>query len=144
MWMFANCSSKLFNPKLAEIFFKSEIIEAGNRGFDKISEACAKNNSPLPEYIIADSGITVCCNAGEDYIRLLDDNVTNNVTSKKVSTEDKTILLIKECPDISTQEIAGQIGISKRTVLRNIKTLKEKGILVRCGSNTKGYWKLNN
>ena len=140
MWMFANCSSKLFNPKLAEIFFKSEIIEAGNRGFDKISEACAKNNSPLPEYTIADSGIMVCCNAGEDYIRLSDDNVTN----KKVSTEDKTILLIKECPDISTQEIAGQIGISKRTVLRNIKTLKEKGILVRCGSNTKGCWKLNN
>ena len=62
----------------------------------------------------------MCCNAGEDYIRLSDDNVTN----KKVSTEDKTILLIKECPDISTQEIAGQIGISKRTVLRNIKTLK--------------------
>ena len=144
MWMFANCSSKLFNPKLAEIFFKSGMIEAGGRGFDKISEACAKYNSPLPEYTIADSGIMVCCNAGEDYIRLLDDNVTNNVTSKKVSTEDKTILLIKECPDISAQEIAVQIGISKRTVLRNIKTLKEKGILVRCGSNTKGYWKLNN
>ena len=67
----------------------------------------------------------MCCNAGEDYIRLSDDNVTN----KKVSTEDKIILLIKECPDISTQEIAGQIGISKRTVLRNIKTLKEKAFL---------------
>lgn len=67
----------------------------------------------------------MCCNAGEDYIRLSDDNVTN----KKVSTEDKTILLIKECPDISTQEIAGQIGISKHTVLRNIKTLKEKAFL---------------
>ena len=67
----------------------------------------------------------MCCNAGEDYIRLSNDNVTN----KKVSTEDKIILLIKECPDISTQEIAGQIGISKRTVLRNIKTLKEKAFL---------------
>ena len=71
----------------------------------------------------------MCCNAGEDYIRLSDDNVTNNVINKKVSTEDKTILLIKECPDISTQEIAGQIGISKRTVLRNIKPLKEKTFL---------------
>ena len=71
----------------------------------------------------------MCCNAGEDYIRLSDDNVTNDVINKKVSTEDKTILLIKECPDISTQEIAGQIGISKRTVLRNIKTLKEKVFL---------------
>lgn len=71
----------------------------------------------------------MCCNAGEDYIRLSDDNVTNNVINKKVSTEDKIILLIKECPDISTQEIAVQIGISKRTVLRNIKTLKEKVFL---------------
>lgn len=76
-------------------------------------------------YASDDSGIMVCCNAGEDYIRLSDDNVTN----KKVSTEDKIILLIKECPDISTQEIAEQIGISKRTLLRNIKTLKEKVFL---------------
>ena len=71
MWLFANCSSKLFNPKLAEIFFKSGMIEAWGRGFDKISEACAKNNSPLPEYTIDGSGIMVCCNAGEYYIRLL-------------------------------------------------------------------------
>ncbi len=146
--LFAKHSSKPFNPKLAEIFFKSGMIEAWGRGFDKISEACAKYNSPLPEYTIDDSGIMVCCNAGEDYIRLLNDsvtnNVTNNVTNKKVSTEDKIILLIRDCPDISTQKIAEQIGISKRTVLRNIKTLKEKGILTRCGSNTNGYWKLNN
>ena len=80
----------------------------------------------------------MCCNAGEDYIRLLD----NNVTNKKVSTGDKIVLLIRDCPDISTQETAGQPGISKRTVLRNIKVLKERDILTGCGSNTKGYWKL--
>lgn len=84
--------------------FSKRMIEAWSSGFDKISEACAKYNSPLPEYTIDDSGIMVCCNASEDYIRLLDDNVTN----KKVSTGDKIVLLIRDFPDISIQGTAEQ------------------------------------
>ena len=48
--LFAKHSSKPFNPKLAQIFFKSGMIETWGRGFDKIREACAKYDAPLPEY----------------------------------------------------------------------------------------------
>ena len=34
-------SSKPFNPKLAEVFFKSGMIEAWGSSFEKIREACA-------------------------------------------------------------------------------------------------------
>ena len=75
MWLFANCPSKPFNPKFMQMFSK-RMIEAWDSGFDKISEACAKYNGSLPEYTIDGSGIMVCCNAGEYYIRLLNGTCT--------------------------------------------------------------------
>lgn len=39
--LFMKHSSKPFNPKLAEVFFKSGMIEAWVRSFEKIREACA-------------------------------------------------------------------------------------------------------
>lgn len=43
-------SSQTYNPKLASVFNKSEMIEAWGRGFDKIKEACAKYDRCLLEY----------------------------------------------------------------------------------------------
>ena len=50
--LFMKHSSKPYNPKLANIFFKSGMIEAWGRGFEKIKEACGLYDGPLPEYEI--------------------------------------------------------------------------------------------
>ena len=55
--------SKPFNPKLAEVFFKSGMIEAWGRIFEKIRETCALYVGPLPEYEINEAGIMVLCKA---------------------------------------------------------------------------------
>ncbi len=69
--LFQKHSSKPYNPKLANIFFKSGMIEAWGRGFDKIREACRKYDAPLPEYEINEEGIMVYCKACEKYLKLL-------------------------------------------------------------------------
>ena len=69
--LFQKHSSKPYNPKLANIFFKSGMIEAWGRGFDKIREACRKYNAPLPEYEINEEGIMVYCKACDKYLKLL-------------------------------------------------------------------------
>ena len=38
--LFMKHSSKPYNPKLANVFFKSGMIEAWGRGFEKIREVC--------------------------------------------------------------------------------------------------------
>lgn len=58
-------------PKLANVFFKSGMIEAWGRGFEKIKEACALYEGPLPEYEISTSGIMVLCKACDRYMSLL-------------------------------------------------------------------------
>ncbi len=71
--LFEKHSSKPYNPKLANVFFKSGLIEAWGRGFDKIKEACAKYDGRLPEYNISVSGIMVLCKACDKYLELLND-----------------------------------------------------------------------
>ena len=70
--LFEKHSSKPYNPKLANVFFKSGMIEAWGRGFDKIKEACAKYDGYLPEYNISAFGIMVLCTACDKYLELLD------------------------------------------------------------------------
>lgn len=37
-------------------------------------------------------------------------------------------------------EIANEVGVSRKTISQKIKILKEKGIITRVGSAKKGYW----
>ena len=69
--LFQKHSSKPYNPKLADIFFKSGVIEAWGRGFDKIKEACEKYDGSLPEYDISEEKIMVLCKVCERYLDLL-------------------------------------------------------------------------
>ena len=45
-------------------------------------------------------------------------------------------------PQISAFNISLIIGKSKRTAERYIKSLQEKGYIIRDGSNKKGNWKV--
>lgn len=69
--LFMKHSSKPFNPKLAEVFFKSGMIEAWGRSFEKIRETCALYDGPLPEYEINEAGIMVLGKACDKYLELL-------------------------------------------------------------------------
>ena len=69
--LFMKHSSKPYNPKLANVFFKSGMIEAWGRGFDKIKEACEWYTGSLPEYTITKSGVMVLCKACDKYLELL-------------------------------------------------------------------------
>ncbi len=73
-----NLSSKPYNPKLANAFFKSGMIEAWGRGFEKIKEACRAYNGSLPEYEINKFGIMVLCKACDRYLELMRVDVHNH------------------------------------------------------------------
>lgn len=66
-------------------------------------------------------------------------NDTLNLTGKE-----KTVLnLIKSDLNIKTNEIVLKTGFSRPTVMRAIKTLKEKDQLERLDSKKSGSWKVN-
>ena len=57
-------------------------------------------------------------------------------------TEKKILQLITNNPNVIQKEIAEELNVTTMTVKRNIKKLKEKGIIDRVGANKNGYWKV--
>ncbi len=68
---------------------------------------------------------------------IVNDSVNGNDT-----INDSVKYLINN-PLITYEELATQMGKSRRTIFRIIKQLQEKGIVERIGSDKKGCWKIN-
>ena len=133
---------------MAQTFFKAGFIESWGRGFEKIRNECNKSKTPLPEFEIKDSGVMVKCTPSNEYMKLLKEmkstnvglNVRLNVGLNEIQV--RILELIKENKNMTQKEMAEKIGISSRTIERNIKNLKKNEILEKIGSKKNGYWKI--
>ena len=47
-------------------------------------------------------------------------------------------------PEKTAEEIAIEIGVTKRTIERTLVSLKKKGLIERIGLNKKGSWSVVN
>ena len=152
--LFQKHSSKPYNPKLANAFFMSGMIEAWGRGFDKIKEACAIYEGPLPEYDINKSGIMVLCKACDRYLQLLsgkEDNslisnerIISELMSGKMKEPIQQILEYLKDNNTITTMIGKEItGKSEAQVRRYLKVLSDCGV-IQSKKTTKGnvYTKL--
>ena len=57
-------------------------------------------------------------------------------------SSEKIIDIIKQSPKISAKEISIVLGISSRGVEKQIKNLREQGILRRIGPDKGGHWEV--
>ena len=57
-------------------------------------------------------------------------------------TQKKIVNLLLYDRQLSAAKIAEQLGMESRSIEKNIKKLKELGILVRHGSPKNGYWEV--
>lgn len=62
----------------------------------------------------------------------------------KVTDREQDVLnLLIEDPGYKQQVLAEKSGLSRKTVAALLKSLKEKELIIRIGSDRKGYWKIN-
>ena len=60
-----------------------------------------------------------------------------------VTEEERQVTeLLREDSTYTTAKLAESLGVSRKTVSKRLKNLKERGIIERVGSDRKGYWKL--
>lgn len=80
-----------------------------------------------------------------------DTNNYSDVESERLNEKDEhfskrkqqVIQLILDDNQIPLNQIAQKLNVSKRTILRDIKKMKEEKIIERIGSEKNGYWKIN-
>lgn len=152
------------NPLIANTLYLSKDIEKWGSGFRRITEACQKSNTKV-KFEIRKDGFMVIFYRKTDK-ELLDLTGENKNDTKNVALNDKNVaksvaLKVKEkYPElrkvyidiieviskdnyITQEEIAGKLNKTRNSIYRNIKSLKEIGILERLGSKKNGYWKIN-
>ncbi|MBP3764111.1 MAG: Fic family protein [Bacteroidales bacterium] len=61
-------------------------------------------------------------------------------TEKRQKSSEKILALISENPDITTELMAREVGISTRAVEKHLSNLKAKGRLRRVGPDKGGHW----
>ncbi|MBQ7993363.1 MAG: winged helix-turn-helix transcriptional regulator [Solobacterium sp.] len=50
--------------------------------------------------------------------------------------------MLLEDPGYTSPQIAEKLNVSRISVTKYLKTLKEKGLIERIGSDRKGYWRI--
>ena len=118
-------------------------IESFASGFKRVYTLCKEND--------------VSCSyektpIGFSFIFLRNDpNAIINVSKREYNvpiilskTEKLVYEILKEQPSLTREELAIEISKTTKTVQRALDSLKAKGLIVRVGTNRKGYWKTTN
>lgn len=139
-------ASKPFNPHIADVFYLAGFIESWGRGIEKICNTCKEDGVPQPEYTIHPGDIMIKFTAPEDRvihsIKRVTEKVTEKVTERVTEKELMVVNLILENQNYTTKELSDKLSISRKTTSQRIKALKDKDIIRRIGSDTKGYWEV--
>ena len=140
-------ASKPYNPNIAHVFYLAGFIESWGRGVEKICHALKADNLPLPEYTIHPGDIMIKFTAPEDRVvrlnKQITDNLSDNLSDKLSDKEQKTLELLLEDPGYTALQLAEKLHVSRVSVTKYLKALKQKGIIERIGSDRSGYWKIN-
>lgn len=125
------------NPSIAKVFKEigfADELGSGMRNTYKYSKIYSGND---PVFLDEDMFKTIIS------FDKFDETEKKQEEKDLNKTEIEILKLINDNENITQNNIANEIGLTIRTVRRNIDTLKKKGIITRIGSDRKGYFKTN-
>jgi len=136
--------SRPYNKNIANVFFKAGFIEAWGRGIAKIVNGFTNAGLSAPVFQTTMGGIMLTIERGIKAKVTVDvtDDVTDRVTDKVTDRLSKILHHISSNNKITTVALAKELGVSKRTILRDIERLKNDHKLHRKGDEKTGYWEV--
>ncbi|WP_455943844.1 winged helix-turn-helix transcriptional regulator [Leyella stercorea] len=160
-------SRRYRNRRLGDFLKELDLTEGRSTGVPTIQAKLAENGSPRAIFETTDDRLTFlvtipihegCSDSSETKSESSGTSLSSSEesietvgfssekstgSSEKTSNSSEKILeLIKQNPKISAAGIAMEIGISSRGVEKQIKKLREAGIIKRNGADKGGYWEI--
>lgn len=137
------------NPNIARFLHEYDYVQEFGEGIDRMYNEMENAGLPAPEYtdnafmlnVTIKNGVTneVINDKNEVINEVINDK--NEVINDTLSDNEQILYnVISVNPNITKLEMKAQTNLSMSTIDRNIKSLKEKGILQRVGSNKAGNW----
>lgn len=143
--------SKIRNPVIARVFRELKLIEQWGSGVRNILHQSREMG--LPEPLVQELGMRLRFTVFLARPIVLDKQqvgsrsgyqpgLVDGLVDGLAESQRQILLLITETPHISKRELAERIGISTTAIDKNIKTLKNRGVLRRVGPDKGGYWEV--
>ena len=143
--------SKIRNKVIANVFSQMGLIEAWGSGIRRILNAAEEYKLPIPKVEVFDDMVRVNLyrntqgNANGNIGENIGENIGDKFENGNIKLNDTQIKILDSLTEnkyLSATKLAEITGISKRNVEKNIKKLKESGVLLRHGSPKSGYWEI--
>ncbi|MBP5283663.1 MAG: winged helix-turn-helix transcriptional regulator, partial [Treponema sp.] len=143
--------SSIRNEVLADAFLKMRLVEHWGSGLKRIRELCTENGIEEPTYTASYSFFTATVKRGGDVQEesAQADDVSPNMLGSSVKkfgeptkSSVKITELMEKNKEITLDEVASILNLSKRAVEKQVKKLREAGIIERVGSDRSGFWKI--
>lgn len=112
------------NPRLAQTFYYTGLVERWGTGTARIAEACRERGLPEPAFEASEDRFTVT---------FLQDPYTEEHL-KDFGLSDRQVLIMRQAKkegSISNAEVRELTGVSDRTALRDLSALEEEGLIHR-------------
>ena len=144
-------SRRYRNRRLGDFLKELDLTEGRSTGVPTIQTKLAENGSPRAIFETTDDRLTFLitipihelCSESSETTNESSERTTKSSERKRKSSE-RILDLIKNKPTISAAEIAMEIDMSSRGVEKQIKKLRETGIIRRNGADFGGYWEIIN
>ena len=147
--------SKLRNRAIANVFSQIGLVEAWGTGLQRIQTAAGEYGLKvefveLPESFRVNMYRNVSPSeekdGGENPMKFGESSVKFGESSVKEelngTTKQIIIKLIQQNSRVSAAMMAEKLSLSTRALEKNLKALREEGILIRHGSARGGYWEI--
>jgi predicted HTH transcriptional regulator len=136
------------NPIICDLFSRLRLMERRGSGLRKIIDQYPEDAAPTfrsteQSFIVTlknlNYGKVSTPSGDDDGVENGDDNGAENGADKNTELILSAIL---ENSKITQKDISEKTGLSTRTVSREIKSLRDSGIIRRIGSDRSGYWEI--
>ena len=127
------------NDVLASIFLQLRISERSGRGVPKIVGRYGKESIQIEKNRII---VTIPFEKIEVNKFIVANKVSNKVSNKVNRTQEKIITAIRNNSNVTINQLMVITGLSEPGVKKNLKHLKDAGIIARIGANKNGYWEV--
>lgn len=132
------------NPIICDIFSRLKLMERRGSGLRKIIDEYPEDAAPSFRSTEQSFVVTLKnLNYGKTSTPFGNDVVVENGDDNGVKNNiDKILNAISAEPKATQKRIAEVTGLSTRTISREIKELRDTGVILRIGSDRLGYWEI--
>ncbi len=138
---FFSCSSMPRNRELMRVFKDLGLVEQLGSGMSRILKSYDKSIFKISDHFIkVEFPFSIKNDKHSGHV--LENDLDNVLENDLETNENKILFLLEKNPSLSAAKLGKLIGLGDRQVRRLIHKLREEGILVRIGSDRKGYWEV--